>query len=301
MRERRSLRTGIWGLWARLWFLAGLVAGAAEAEPIDLRDVRARWIEVRFEVSPSDQPGTLDRSWSRPRRAYLEPVVLEPAATPDRGILDGAGLERAATLVQIRIPAAEIEAHLRSTGTDTVPGSFSEFVWILDPESGHVRRADLSGRVREEIRLGPFRSSAQIEISVEMNTERDGGFEPGHGILGIPTHRFCTPAASSTGPSAGGPAVTRNPGERVGSAQEDCVGVPPVPFDPERGYVNAVGSVLARTAITQVRAFSPLGEVEFLEQSVRGTESVVSGTSEPEALCSGPFIGPCAAGLGGES
>lgn len=241
----------------------GIVMGLAQlaaAVPLDLADPSPRWIEVRFEVSPADQPGRLDREWSEPRRAYLAP---DPAGDA----------------IQIRIPAAVIEAHLRSTGTDAIEGSFSEFVWTLEPASGRVLGADLSGRVREEIRLGPIRSSVQIEIEVEMTTEAGAGFEPGHGIMGVPTNRFCAPEPPDDG----------------------CVGVTPVRFEPSRGYVNAVGSLRARSKIIEIRTFSPLGEVEFLELRPRATETVISGTSRSEALCSGPFSDPCRIDLGGDS
>ena len=236
------------------------LAQLASAVPLDLADPSPRWIEVRFEVSPADQPGRLDREWSEPRRAYLDP---DPAGDA----------------IRIRVPAPVIEAHLRSTGTEPVEGSFSEFVWTLEPGSGRVLRAELSGRVREEIRLGPIRSSVQIEIEVDMTTEARAGFEPGHGILGVPTNRFCAPEPPDTG----------------------CVGVAPVRFEPSRGYVNAVGSLRARSKIVEIETFSPLGEVEFLEKTRRSAETVISGASPAEALCSGPFSDPCRIDLGGES
>ncbi len=242
--------------------IASCVAHQAFCRPLDLTDPSPRWIEVRFEISPADEPGSLDRKWSDPRQAYLE--------TESRA---------GAPIVRIRIPADEIEAQLRSAGTDAIPGSFSEFVWTLDPRTGHVLYAGMTGRVREPIRLGPFHSSAQVEIRVEMTTFDRAGFEPGRGILGIPTSRFCAP----------------------GHPESSCVGVRPVRFDPTRGYVNAVGSVRARTPLIEFRAFSPLGEVEFLERIVRGTEEVVSGTSPAEALCSAAFDDPCRVNLGGES
>lgn len=235
-------------------------AHQAVAQPLDLTDSSPRWIEVRFEVSPPDEPGSLDRKWSEPRAAYLD---SDPTLA----------------VVHIRIPSNEIETHLRSTGTDAIQGSFSEFVWTLDPETGHVLAARMTGQVREPIRLGPIRSSAQVEIRVEMTTEGGAGFEPDAGFMGVRTNRFCAPGHRKSG----------------------CIGVAPVRFDPTRGYVNAVGSVRARTSLVEIRAFSPLGEVKFLERDAVGTESVVSGTSQAEALCSAAFNGPCRVDLGGES
>ena len=242
--------------------MACMLAHQAFAEPLDLTDARPRGIEVRFEVSPPDEPGSLDQAWSELRVAFLEHGADE-------------------SVVKIRIPANEVEAQLRSEGTDAISGTFSDFVWTLDTSTGHVLAAELTGRVREPIRIGPIRSSAQVEIRVEMATTSEGGagFDPNAGLMGVRTNRFCAPDTRDSG----------------------CIGVAPIRFDPARGYVNAVGSLRARSALVEIRAFSPLGEVEFLEKSLVGTESVVSGTSQTKALCSGPFNGPCRGDLGGES
>ncbi len=269
--------------------------------PLDLRDATPRWIDVRFETSPADAPGALDGRWSPSRRAWLEPVAPSDSTRSSamRAVdTDATGAIRP-RVFRIQIPAAEIEAQLRSTGTEVVPGSFSDFVWQLDRETGHVIRAELTGRVRERLRLGPFRSSARIDIRVEMSTAAAAGYEPGHGILGIPTNRFCPPDALRPG----------------------CVRVSPVAFDRTRGYVNAVGSVRAATPLAEIVAFSPLGEVELLERrqlmprapgeggvaseigisGPRAAESVISGASPAEDVCSVTFSGPCRTDLGGES
>jgi len=246
-----------------------LCTARALAAPLDLSDETPRWVEVRFEVSPPDQPGRLDSVWSAARRAYLEP-------DPERA------------LVRIRVPASEVEAHLRSTGTDAVPGSFSEFVWVLDPGSGEVLEAVLSGRVRERVRLGFLRTSATIDISVEMTTRGTAGFASESNLLGIETQRFCRPDRADPGRA--------------------CVAVAAARFDPERGYVNAVGSVRAATPILEIKAFSPLGEVRFSEamsppaQALGESGSVASGVSRADAVCSAGFDDGCPAGdLGGES
>ncbi|GEM_PF-1479092 len=231
-----------------LLFTAIVLASDASAEPLDLSDARPRWIEVRFEVSPADEPGSLDRQWSAPRRARLEPLAQTGR-------------------IAIHIPATELEDQLRSTGSDPIGGSFSDFVWTLDPVTGHVRSAGFSGRVREEIRLGPFRTAANVDIQVEMNTEVGAGYVPEQGVLGIRTNRFCAP------------------GERR-RHRAPCVAVEPVRFDPASGYVNAVGHLRAAHPLAEIMAFSPLGEVEFLERPDGGTESAFSGSSHGEALCS---------------
>lgn len=240
MAVRRAQRIAF--AWGASLLAVVVLAGEASATPLDLGDLRARWIEVRFEVSPADEPGSLDRRWSAPRRARLEPI---------------AGTGR----VSIRVPARELETQLRSTGTDAVEGSFTDFVWTLDPVTGHVRSAGFAGRVHEHLRLGPIRTKAAIEIRVDMTTESGAGFVPSSGLLGIRTNRFCRPEAGS-----------------------GCVAVQPVRFDPRRGYVNAVGRVRAAHPLAEITAFSPLGEVEFRERGDGGTESAHSGPSRGEAL-----------------
>jgi hypothetical protein len=245
-----------------IWILAGaLFAQGAIGEPLDLQDKTSRWIEVRFEVSPSDEPGRLDSRWSSVRAAYLESDI-------------------GSSIVRIRIPTAEIEAHLGTTGTEAVPGSFSDFVWTLDSTSGHVLAAELTGRVRERFSFGLIRTSALVEIRVEMTTHDVGGFLPDKGIFGLRTNTYCSPAAP---------------------APSGCIAVSPVRFDPDSGYVNAIGTVVAATGVAKIRAFSPLGEVRFHERGLDGTESVVSGTSRADALCSEGFNGSCWPDLGGES
>ena len=228
------------------------------AEPLDVNDPTPRWIEVRFEISPEEEPGSLDRHWSEPRRARVE-LGSSPA------------------VLRIEIPAVEVEAQFRSTGADTIPGSFTEFIWVLDPVTGHVLAAEVRGEVREELSLGPFHAYAQVEISVEMNTARVVGYRPNQGIFGVNTNRFCKPAID----------------------EGQCVPVAPIRFDPTRGYVNAVGMVRAASPLAEIRAFSPLGEVEFSERPNWIPDEVVSGPSRGEALCSHIFEQSCPTDLGG--
>ena len=251
-----------WPIWIGLGVLLALATpgNQALASPLDLQDPTPRWIEVRFEVSPKDEPGRLDGSWSDPRAAFLE-------SDPDHSI------------VRIRIPTHEIETHFRTTDTEAIPGSFSDFVWTLDSATGHVLSARLTGRVRERLSVGPIRTSVAVAIRVEMTTREVAGFRPNRGIFGVRTNTFCVPSPRSS----------------------DCIPVTPIRFDPDSGYVNAVGSVVASAAIAEIRAFSPLGEVRFSEKGPAGTETVVSGTSQPNAVCSEAFDGPCWANLGGES
>lgn len=267
---------------------AGMVltaGGAAAQGPFDLNDPRPRWIDVRFEVSPANQPGQLDSEWSGLRAAFVDPSV-------------GAGR------VEVRIPAQEMEAHLLSTGTDAIPGTFSEFVWTFDRETGHVLAAEMRGRVREHVRFGFIRTSATIDIQVEMTTQQVAGFASESGMLGIETQRFCAP-----GPVRKGAKIKRS------RLIKGCVGVPAAPLDPARGYVNAVGTVRAVTPVMEIEAFSPLGEVRFSERvsapnhvvpasfsPAAVVSGVASGVSTTDAVCSSGFGGRCLVDdLGGES
>lgn len=240
--------------------LAFFAEAGAMAAPLDLQDTTPRWIEVQFEVSPEDQPGRLNAIWSVPRAAFLD---SDPEGES----------------IRIRIPAREIEAHLRTTGTETITGSFSDFVWTLDSRTGHVLSAVLTGRVRERFSLGLIQTSITVDLRIEMTTQSAAGFRPTKGIFGLRTHSFCLPAPESS----------------------RCIAVAPIRFDPESGYVNAVGSVVAAAAVAKIQAFSPLGEARFSEKGPAEAESIISGTSPEDAVCLAAFDRPCRADLGGES
>ncbi len=240
--------------------LALSLSGWASASPLDLGNPTPRWIEVRFEVSPADEPGSTDRAWSPYRRAWLSPAAGDSA-------------------LEIRVPPEEVEDQLRSTGTDPVEGSFSAFVWRLDRHTGHVLDAGLTGRVREQVQLGPFRRTTEVAIDVAMTTFARAGYVSSSGALGIETHAYCQPS----------------------TRRARCTEVPAVPFDRARGYVNAVGMVRASAGLIEVRAFSPLGEVEFRERSTVPGESVVSGAPMGDGVCSAASRGLCPADLGEES
>lgn len=268
MRSRRSFIARVPALVLGLVALASSpgLAPSARAAALDLDDPTPRWIQVAFEVSPPEEPGRLDSRWSALRHAYFEP-------------------DERSDRVRIRVPAAEIEAHLLSTGTEIVPGSFSEFVWTLDRSTGHVDSAQLSGRVRERLRLGLFTTALEVDIRVAMTTQARAGFRSARGALGIETHDFCSP-------------------ERP---LEGCVFVEARELDPERGYVNAVGRVVAATPMIEVQTFSPLGEVRFSERPADGAPepngpAVVSSPppSDP-AVCSRELDRHCSSDRGGES
>ena len=234
------------GAWSAGGFAALLLAaGAARTEPLDLLDPTPRKIEVRFEISPADQPGRLDSEWSRPRAG-----ILEPGANPDQ--------------VRIRIPAPEMEVHLASTGTAVIPGTFTDFVWTIDRASGHVVLAELAGRIYERLAIGIFATRIAVEIRVGMSTLRRGGFRTTRGAFGIQTHDFCS---GSNGAGR-------------------CMPVEGRRFDPTRGYVNAIGDIRATTAVAEVRAFSPLGEVRFSERASEEIGSTAQTTHGRDAVSS---------------
>jgi hypothetical protein len=194
----------------------------ALAEPMDLRDPEPRWVQVRFELSPPDRPGQTDTVYSPPFAAWLEPG------------------ERLGE-VRVTVDGRTVEQHLLPN-YEPRPRSFSDFVWIFDVETGHVRSAKVSGAVFRRLRLGPASWKVTARISVEMNTGSDAGFtQPAH-LLGQRVHRFC--AAADSGP---------------------CILVPARPYDPITGYVNAVGAIGASSGPVRFESFSPLGEAIFSE------------------------------------
>lgn len=239
------------------------MSGDADGAPLDLGDVRPRGIEVRFEISPSDEPGRLDSSWSPPRPARLEPTE-DPAH------------------VRIRIAAAEMEDHLRSTGTAVVPGTFSDFVWTLDRSSGHVLDARLEGRIEERLSIGLLETRVPVRIHVDMSTTDTAGYRRKRAPFGIETHDFCSP----------------------GAGEGPCIAVAGRRYDAARGYVNAVGSIRASTPMVEVRAFSPLGEARFSEPDAMTSLEPRPTTPSPEAVSSadrGPLDAPRPGGWHGEA
>jgi len=216
-------------LTLRYLLCAGIVLLAAAlgplqaiAKPMDLRDAKPRWVQVRFELSPPDQPGQTDTVYSPPFAAWLE-----PGERPGE--------------VRITVDGRTVEQHLIPE-QEPRPGSFSDFVWVFDAETGHVRSAQVSGAVRRQLRLGLANLKVTARIRVEMNTRSDAGFKKPAHLLGHRVHRFC--AASDTGP---------------------CTLVPARSYDPNTGYVNAVGTIWANSGPFRFRSFSPLGEAIFSE------------------------------------
>ena len=203
------------------WVAAGV---PADAEPLDLDDPTPRMILVRFESSSRAEPALLDSQYGPPLPARLHD--------------DGAGL------VRIVIEGNLVERYL--FGTELArPGSFDDFVWLFDRQSGHVIDARFEGRIVQELDWGLMRSTTEATVRARMSTRERAGFRPPRRILGNRVFRYCDPS------------VLR---------EKSCRAVEAVPFDRERGYVNAVGVIDVRTPLgIEARTFSPLGEAIFLE------------------------------------
>jgi hypothetical protein len=208
--------------------LAGLVgvavvdAAARAAEPMDLRDPQPRWISVRFENSPPDQPGQLATQYTAELPAWLEP-------------------DRVSNRVLVTIAGSAVETdwfqrhRLRA-------GSFSDFVWLFDVSSGDVLSARVRGTLIRRLDFGVFGSDVELPFEAEMTTRSAVGFEAVRHTLGQLVFPFC---------------------ER---AERGCTLVAPVRYDSRTGYVNAVGSIVARAIGAAARTFSPLGEAIFSER-----------------------------------
>jgi hypothetical protein len=194
----------------------------ALAEPMDLQDPEPRWVQVRFERSPPDRPGQTNTVYSPPFAAWFE-LGERPGE------------------VSVTVDGRIVEQHLLPDH-EPRPGSFSDFVWIFDAETGHVRSAKVSGAVRQRLRLGLASWKVTARIRVEMNTSSHAGFTQPANLLGQRVHRFCAAADSSP-----------------------CTLVPARTYNPITGYVNAVGAIGVNSGPIRFESFSPLGEAIFSE------------------------------------
>ena len=146
--------------------------------------------------------------------------------------------------LRVVIPAHTVE-HFLLSDDNPVHESFTDFVWTFDVETGHVLSAQLEGRVKPELDFGLLKTTIHAEIEVEMQTTGQAGFRRPRHVLGNLVFRYCS--------------ETDDPGCRLVEA---------TPYDPRTGYVNAVGRVLVRSPVMDVRNFSPLGEARFRELDV---------------------------------
>jgi len=221
------------------------LAGAAElgafttavAEPMRLDDATPRWVVVQFEDSPGSQPEALDRVYTRPFAAWLE--------------TDGQGR------ILVRVGADVLEESLFHEN-DPVPGSFSDYVWVFDPESGEVVSASFSGVFAYSIGWGFATTEVHARVKAEMKTTRPGGFRGPEPVWGTPLYAWCGP-----------------------SDREPCTPVQEVHYD-ERGYVNAPGFLSIDSPVAQFVTYSAAGEARFSElaRDIAVTPPVASGPKE---------------------
>ena len=196
-------------------------AGEAQGQALDLTNPEARMISVTFENSGSEMPGSLDRNYDTPVQGWFA-----PGPGPGQAI--------------VRIPASQVEGMV--SRYKPVPGTFSDFVWIFDIQTGHVQSASFAGVVKPTVALGFFKTEVETTIVTEMRTSASAGFRE-------PEKRF---------------------GQMVFSYCEDtsleCHRIQPAPLDARSGYVNAVGSVRAVSlGGIEAESFSPMGEAIFRE------------------------------------
>jgi hypothetical protein len=134
---------------------------------------------------------------------------------------------------------------------DPKPGSFGDFVWVFDASSGHVISARLTGTIRNTLDWGLFRSTVETDIRIDLDTRRPAGFEHPRHLLGQQLFDFCD-----------------------GADLDRCTPVVGVPYERDRGYVNAVGKIDARSRGMHVETFAPLGEAVFSEAPVPPASAV---------------------------
>jgi len=192
------------------------------ALPLDLDDPTPRWIDVSFELS-EDGPGRLDSEWGPRLSAWLQPAALRH-------------------WMVVSLPSPTVERLFALRGERPEPGSFSDFVWVIDTQSGDVVSAEVSGALRTQVGWGFLSKEVEVDIWAVMSTERPLGFLPPSSLLGKEVYRSCAPGAV-----------------------EGCNAVAPVRFRPGSAYVNAPGEIHAAGAGVTTRSFSPLGEARFFE------------------------------------
>src|SRR5262249_49097944 len=130
-------------------------AVAADARPMDPSRLESRWVAMQV---IRGAPGTPEVHLSEPALAWYE-----------------VGPEK--TQRTVRVPGLEVERVLMPD-RHPVDGSFSDFVWIFDVETGDVLSASLSGELNQPIRLGPLQMSSRVSIAVDLNTFVVGGYTP---------------------------------------------------------------------------------------------------------------------------
>jgi len=207
-----------WGLGC---LILGTLSTASSGEPMRLDDPTPRSVFIQFENSPRDRPDLLDGRYTEPFAAWLEP--------DDQG------------RVTVRLRGAVLEESLFREN-DPVAGSFSDFLWVFDEQSGDVLSAEFSGVFSYEIDWGFWSSRVKARVQARMATTRPGGFRPAKRILDRLLIGYCEDV------------------DRGG-----CQAVEPQAYDASRGYVNAVGYLAIDSSFKSFDTFSALGEARFSE------------------------------------
>ena len=164
-------RLGLALILSLVWHLA---PWTALSQPLDLQDPTPRWVSVRFEVSPQDQPGRLDARYGDAIRARFEPT-----ADPRR--------------VRVVVGAKDVEERLFA-GESPRTNSFSDFVWVFDTDSGAVLSAELAGSLVRRIGF----LEKDVSLDVRLTTRHDAGYRPPRRVLGQLLFEYC---AGSEAPS----------------------------------------------------------------------------------------------------
>lgn len=146
------------------------LASSAHAEPMQLADATPRWVMVQFEDSPNDRPEALDRVYTKPFAAWLQP--------------DSQGR------ITVRVDAEVLEKSLFFEH-DPVPGSFSDYLWVFDPRSGEVLEAVFDGAFHYAIDWGIATTRIEAQVEARMQTTTAGGFRGPEPIWGRPLHLWC--------------------------------------------------------------------------------------------------------------
>lgn len=170
VRASRALRQ----LAAPLCLLAVTLAAKATAAPMDLSDATPRWVAVRFETSPAEQPARTDVVYGPPLAAWLEP-------------------EAEGARVRVAIPGHEVETRLVADH-EPVPGTFSDFVWSFDPATGDVR-STMDGTVMRTLHWGIAHLRTQAQLHFRMDTLHVAGFRKPRRLLGQSVVDYCDPDA----------------------------------------------------------------------------------------------------------
>jgi hypothetical protein len=199
-----------------------LAAGVARGDPMDLRDARPRIVTVRFENSPADAPERLAATFT--------------AEIPARFEVDAETAE-----VRVRIAGADVERDY-FTRQRLRSGSFSDYVWVFDPATGHVVSASLRGVLLRRFDLGLFEKEVETQFEALLDTRGPAGFEAPHRMFGQLFFPHCARASSR------------------------CTLVAPARYDARTGYVNAVGSIAGRALGVTAHNFASIGEAIFSER-----------------------------------